>query len=290
MVGMWIARCGVMLDKLVSLCHGGSDQLRQGRRRAELKTLSEQNGRAAAENEEVGVNGEAGDDAGTGSTVRTYESNYDTCDSTNGAGTLGSADGWLWITLAAPGNGFSLIQEMSHENWASTDNPRCSDLFTFPVLGGEDESIIYPIIDKKRNHVEVMPHSASAEPGQEGRLIRNSRCRLYCLAPSEGMPTVFVQMRTNCAVDRQSLTGARRTGLNDPLTNVATNMVSSPSEIGVPWRNGCMIDCHSVVGNPFSSVLRLHLPCRLLTGISTWIEDQDISQLDDAGKWGRRAF
>ncbi|RDH30267.1 hypothetical protein BDQ94DRAFT_149305 [Aspergillus welwitschiae] len=55
-----------------------------------------------------------------------------------------------------------------------------------------------------------MPHSASAEPGQEGRLIRNSRCRLYCLAPSEGMPTVFVQMRTNCAVDRQSLTGARR--------------------------------------------------------------------------------
>lgn len=61
---MWIARCGVMLDKLVSLCHGGSDQLRQGRRRAELKTLSEQNGRAAAENEEVGVNGEAGDDAG----------------------------------------------------------------------------------------------------------------------------------------------------------------------------------------------------------------------------------
>lgn len=53
-----------MLDKLVSLCHGGSDQLRQGRRRAELKTLSEQNGRAAAENEEVGVNGEAGDDAG----------------------------------------------------------------------------------------------------------------------------------------------------------------------------------------------------------------------------------
>lgn len=64
MVGMWIARCGVLLDKLVSLCNGDNDQLRQGRKRAELKTLSEQNGRAAAEIEEVGVNGEAGDDAG----------------------------------------------------------------------------------------------------------------------------------------------------------------------------------------------------------------------------------
>ncbi|PWY71856.1 hypothetical protein BO83DRAFT_389214 [Aspergillus eucalypticola CBS 122712] len=37
----------------------------------------------------------------------------------------------------------------------------------------------------------------------------------------------------------------------------------------------------SIVGNPFSSVLRLHLPCRLLTGNSTRMEDQDISQLDD---------
>lgn len=55
MVGMWITRCGVLLDRLVSLCNGDSDQLRQERRRAELKTLSEQNGRAAAEIEEVGV-------------------------------------------------------------------------------------------------------------------------------------------------------------------------------------------------------------------------------------------
>ncbi|OJZ91931.1 hypothetical protein ASPFODRAFT_55591 [Aspergillus luchuensis CBS 106.47] len=188
MVGMWIARCGVLLNKLVSLCNGDNGQLRQGRKRAELKTLSEQNGRAAAENEEVGVNGEAGDDA----------------DSTNRAGTLGSTGGWLWITLTIPGNGVSLIQEMSHEYWAST----------------------------------VMPHSASAEQGQGGRLISNSRSRLYY--PSQ-------------------------TRLNDPLTNIATDMVSNSSETGRPWRSD---------GND---------------GFSQ-DEDQDISQLDDAGKWGRRAF
>ncbi|RAK93172.1 hypothetical protein BO79DRAFT_224681 [Aspergillus costaricaensis CBS 115574] len=207
MVGMWIARCGVSLDKLVSLCNGDSDQLRHGRKRAELKTLSEQNGRAAAENEEVGVNGEAGDDAGTGSTVH----------STNKAGTLGSTGGWLWITLATLGNGVSLIQEMSHEYWAST----------------------------------VVPHSASAEQGQGGRLISNSRYRLYCPSQSD-----------RC---QQYPSGAKNCDAN------------------------CLL-AGSVVGNPFSSVLRLHLPCRLLTGNSTRMEDQDISQLDDAGKWGRRAF
>ncbi|RAK94867.1 uncharacterized protein BO80DRAFT_430371 [Aspergillus ibericus CBS 121593] len=47
----------------------------------------------------------------------------------------------------------------------------------------------------------------------------------------------------------------------------------------------------SVVGRPFSSVLRLHLPCRVFTGISTRIlEYQDINQLDNAGKWGQGDF